>query len=309
MKFTARKIVLFCISMVSALMLLIGLAFTVITYDVGLGGATGSSVNNALGANGFDMVSFEFPTIILTALSTFYKVNVIDAFASGFGALSLVMLLMSFVCIAVCIFGFVSKNHKKYNGKFDATLIVSVAISVIYAIINIIMIAIINADFMKYLEKNNITTELENVFTSSAWGLIIVQVILFVAYILCSKFIPENEVSASDEGGDKPKEEYGLESLIKDEMSVLDAIKGYHGLYVEGVISSADFIDKKGKLIQYSTTYIKERIAQRKYIVGAVVAEKIIVTLIKEYKQLMDNGVITSAEYVLKKGDLMNYII
>ncbi len=310
MKFTPRKIVLFCISTVSALMLLIGLAFTAITYDVGLGGTTGSDVKSALGANGFDLLSFEFPPLILQAMSIFYNVNIIDAFAASFGAFSLVMLLMSFVCIAVCVFGFVSKNYKKYDSKFDAIVILSTVLSGVYAIANIIMVAMINADCIKFLAKIEATIQDENVFTSSAWGLIIVQVILAIAYVLCSRFIPENEENTTAENDkEKKNKSFNLDALIKEEASVIEAIKGYYGLYVEGVISSADFIDKKGKLLQYSTTYIQARIAKNKYVVGSAVAEQIVVTLIKEYKQLMDNNIITSAEYISKKGELMNYII
>ncbi len=61
MKYSTKKIILFSIALISALMLLIGLAFTVITYEIpGLSGSASSAVDNVLGVTGFDMLKFNF---------------------------------------------------------------------------------------------------------------------------------------------------------------------------------------------------------------------------------------------------------
>ncbi len=243
------------------------------------------------------------------------ELELVDTYAGRFGAVALVMLLFSFICIASSVYSFLKMDREQFQQKILITIIISCLISVIYAIVCIVSVESLNADYYELAKRG------DNILSTSAWAVIIVQAVLLLAYILCDKYIPVKEedkktiskeatqqksvVQEEKVGGSK----VSLETLIKDEMSILEALKGYFDLYKDEIISSADFIDKKNRLLRYSEISIKLSIKRIQKTAGVVGAEKVIVSLIRNYKQLLDEEIITSAEFLNKKGSLMEYII
>lgn len=317
---SVKKIVLCSIGLFSALMMLIGLAFNVITIDFGTySGLAESAVNDTLGgsANGFQLLSFSFPDLINTVLLLLYAEGDVSGFAVLFGIISLITLLLAIAELILFVYVLFWGSLKKWNKYLQTTIIVNVIIVAVYAIIGIVMTCIWNSVLNDVLESLSYTSYAYSFGMSYMWVSIIFQALALAAYIVCSiKIELKGDEIIIESKPEKAEKTDGsqldtLRNIFKEEQEIIEVLKEYKKLCDNSIITSADFFAKKAKLLQYTETNIKTKLlrVQDQFNFGVGEAEKMTLELLKQYKELMDEDVLTSMEFLQKKDSLLVYIV
>ena len=309
---TVKKIVLCSIGAFASLMLLIGLAFPVLAYDAGLGNAVNGAIGQlGLSANGFTMLSFKFPQLLFEGITTYVKSDICELFVILLGLTSLLSLVFSLLSLGIIVYAFFRFSTSKCNKLIMPLLVTGLIVSLVHSVLAIIFSSIVQIQMEKILEEQFVVGS----FGTTAFISAIFQVVCLVAYLICENMIKEKDVERKTKLGEKEtaenKGEYLL-SVIKAELTLVKLLKEYKQLYDETILSAADYIDKKVKILKYSEQRVQRELAM---IVNKCPLEKIaeaesfVVVILKEYKTLLDAGVISDADFVQKKVALLGYII
>ncbi len=287
---SVKKIVLCSIAAISAVMLLIGLSFPVLSLSVG-----GVSVDAAgMGANGFDMLSFEFPTVMRALLMGFLKEEDFAGTEIILGVISLVTLVVAVAFLAFVIFALFRFTYK----KTQTVILVYFIFATVIVLFNMIMALIDGANLNAIFEKKGVG-ELYKCKTSAYLSLIFLAV-FFAAYLVCRRVIKEKLPKGSEDlQGEAGASERGARATIieqlQQEVAMTGIIREYKALLDEQVISAADYVYVKSKLLS--------PVSKRKG--HGEGKEQLIIKLLKEYQRLYTDEIITSAEFIEKKGELV----
>ncbi len=332
-KFSIRKIVLSSIGLFASLMLLIGLAFNVIAYDMGLGGSAGDAVSDALQteANGFTLLSFALPKFLRTSILTYVNKDFCSLFETLLGITSLLSLLLSIAGMALIVLGFFRFEGKKNTKTITLLLTFGVIVALVHGVLGIVFASSVQAEMEKTFEDLSETLggaqSALGDYTTSAFISVIFQAVCLVGFIVCSKKIKETQsaVATKEKSAETPvatkitqnKEENvdkegALKKLIATEKEIVKILLEYKALYDMQIISTADYIDKKVKLLRYAEKRVKSgagALLGKCSFEGVVNAESEVVLVLKEYAQLLKDEVISNAEFIEKKVALLSYVI
>ncbi len=107
------------------------------------------------------------------------------------------------------------------------------------------------------------------------------------------------------------KKEDVLQGILGAERTLAQLLNEYKALYDAAILSTADYVDKKVKILHYSERRFVgvAALVDKCSFEGVVKAESTVIELLKEYKELLEKGVISDADFVSKKVALLNYII
>ncbi len=332
-KFSVRKIVLSSIGLFASIMLLIGLAFNVIAYEMpGLSGAASSAVSNALGteANGFTMLSFNFPDLLRAGILTYLEEDFCEIFEILLGVTSLLTLIVSIGAMILIVLAFLRFESKKNEKTLKLTLVVGLLLSAVHGILAIVFTSIVQSSLNEQAAQLNsalgqISGSLGSAqntlgkFSTVAYISIIFQAVCLVTYVICSKKIKKEvaPVAAVKTTADTPKEdvkskEASLENLIASELEIANLLTEYKDLYEAQIISTADYMDKKVKLLRFSEKRIKGGIAamiNKCSFEGVINMERQVIKVLKEYDKLAKTGIISDSDFVEKKSALLASVI
>ena len=330
---SVRKIVLASIWLLASILLLAGLAFIVVGYDMGLGSAAEGAVNSALGtkASGFALLAFKFPSVLYSLMVGYYaKTNVLSLFSGISGALSVITLVVAvggIVLSIVSFFCFKKGTGEKLTMLF---LIVGLIFAVAYAVVGVVVTSLVQNAMKKTLESVDGTTQTTTAgFTTSMFVSAILQVLVFVAYIICSKKIREKAIvggsvtvgNSAPAGTVSEKRETEAKNVnrdadvigvIEEGTRIIGLLTEYKKLYDNNVLSSVEYIDKKVRLLRYSDKRMNAELASmlKQCSFGGIVnAEASMISMLKEYKKLFDAGVISESDFVERKAALLGCII
>ena len=325
---TARKIVLFSIGLLSAIMLLVGLSFSVIYCNMSkeIMAEIGSSYK--LYESGFDMLSFEFSAVIRTFfISITQDKPWIELYELFFGIASLLTLVFSIVSLGLIILAFFSFNQKKGEKTLKALLTFSIIISAIYTIFPIIFSISMNIDMKKMLEAAGEYYENINFKIKTAAFLpLIIQILLTIAYAVCSKKIISEKVIVKEVSEEKSsvvkekqiaikeisqKTQFDVEEVLSFEHSVIELLKEYKKLHDENIVTDAEYMEKRVKIMNSANEKEKRlsSILSKVSFEDVVKAEKTVVNVLREYKKLAENQIISDADYISKKVVLLSCVI
>ncbi len=333
-KFSVRKIVLSSIGLFASIMLLIGLAFNVIAYEMpGLSGAASSAVSSALGteANGFTMLSFEFPDFLHASILTYLEEDLCKIFEILLGVTSLLTLIVSIGAIVLIVLAFLRFESKKNEKTLKLTLVVGLLLSAAHGILAIVFTSIVQSALNEQVERLNSalgqisgslgsTQNTLGKFSTVAFISFIFQAVCLAAYVICSKKIKEKGIvpaATVKNNSDAPKEdvkskEASLENLIASELEIAKLLTEYKDLYEAQIISTADYMDKKVKLLRFSEKRIKGGIAamiNKCSFEGVINMERQVIKVLKEYDKLAKTGIISDSDFVEKKSALLTSVI
>lgn len=327
-----RKLVLNSIGAFTGLMLFIGLCFTVVGYDLGVSGASAAGMS----ANGYDMLGFDFPVVVKSLMMSWhYDEAIYSTFGAIFGVLSLLTLLAAICGLAINVVSIFFFDEAKSARFGKISVILGVALTAVYAIAAIVFTAVISSGSENMLGG----------LTTSAYISTIFQIAICVAYVVCAKKIQgtgeededfeeyeeeieealgaqkqeqkENEVTLEEDKSTKSKKtkEYyaeKLKSVISGEKYVIQLLVEYKKSYDDSVLSSLDYADKKVALFRYAGQRIKTEVAplvSKCDFADVIKTEFEVIGVLKEYKKLLDDGVISNADFSDKKGELLGCIV
>ncbi len=330
-KFSVRKIVLSSIGLFASLMLLIGLAFNVIAYDMGLGGSAGDALSDTLQteANGFTLLSFALPKYLRAGVLTYVNKDFCSLFETLLGITSLLSLLLAIAGIALAVLGFFRFTQKKNEKISRLLLIVFVIVSLAHGVLGIVFASVVQSEMEAVFEELGEIESVVGEFITSAYLSVIFQTVCLIGYIICAKKIKEKQETVVVLG-EKPAEkavdgtpklsskakdadkEAALKKLIATEMEIAKLLVEYKALYDAQIISTADYVDKKVKLLRYSEKRVKggaSPLLSKCSFEGLVNAERQVVEILKRYFELLKDEVISNADFVEKKVSLLSYVI
>lgn len=329
-KFGARKIVLYSVALFSAIMLLIGLAFTVLTYDLGMGSAVGSVLKKAgYSVSGFEMMmSFEFPLVLRSEVSIYVFDPIYELFEILIGVMALLTLIYSLLEMCLIILSFFKNQKEKGENNLKLILIIGLVLAVAYTVIAVVFAIIVNSEYKDAMESVNTTlnssTKIEGGFYTSAYFTTIIQVICVIAFFVCCSKIKQTNTVVMTGGTVTDKTELrgnvaktenieeALDSLLFAENSVMDLLKEYKDLCEDSIITSAEYMEKKVKLIKTADKKIKQGVSSliEKASFDTVAHAEVKVTkILRQYNKMLKDGIISDSEYIEKKVSLLSYII
>lgn len=314
---TVRKIVLYSIGLLSAIMLLVGLSFSMTRL---------SYAGAKEGVDGFEMLSFTLTSgfremvVLLTQDSAF-----VELYEIMFGITSLLTLVLSILSMGLIVLAFFKFDQKKCEKTLITLLVLSIIVAIIHAVFPIIFNIQMNSDMKEMLEvleyEYGYAVFQGLKFSTSAFVPLIFQVVLLVGYIVCSKLIKETKIIPKKQSEDKvllvrekesvckPQEEF--EEVLSFEHSVIELLKEYKKLHDENIITAAEYMEKRVKIMNSANEKEKRlsSILSKASFEDMVKAEKTVVNVLREYKKLAENQIISDADYISKKVVLLSCVI
>ena len=302
---TLRKIVLYSIALLSAIMLLVGLSF-----DVGYLSYMGEKE----GFSGFESLAFELPTLLrsLIILAT-EDVAFLELYEVFFGITSLLTLIASVLFMGLIILAFFKFDKKKGERALKIFLAISVIIAVVHSIFPIIFSADLNNCIEDLAGRYDDSLRDMKVGTVTFVSLII-QVVILIGYIVCSKVIKEKEkqvvetsVAIKEEG----KTKVSFEADLSFEYSTIELLKEYKSLHSENIITDAEYMDKRVKLTNSANEKIKQisSALNKADFENLLKIEKTAIQILREYKKLLESQIISDSDYIAKKVTLLSCVI
>ncbi len=289
--FSIKKVVLCSILLVSGLLLFVGLSFPLASISILNNLSLGSNYQqlmNSLSIDGYDMIGFKIPTTFPLFLAKVLDIsnNTMEYYTSSydivFGVGSLFMLLTAIVFVILAIFAFFFFSTDKCH-KIAVSFFVTAGIAAVYNLVaSIFFVVEINS-----LIENALAEPILSIKTS-AYGTLIFLVICLIAYVVCFFMLKGTKSNKAGYSSTADK--------ICQELILMDVIREYEGLYQKEVISSADYAFIKNKLL-FDDGKKGDDFAE---------GEKLRLKLIKENQKLFDDGIITHAECISRKGNLLN---
>lgn len=315
---SAKKIVLSSIALFSCIMLFVGLSFRLVFFKIALlSGSASSAVSETIGleANGFTMLSFKMPALLKEGMLECLKTGAFDFFEILLAISSWLVLAYSIIFVIFTLLGFFLYETKKNEKMLKWLIVGSLLIAVVYSVSGIVCASVTQSCMKKVLTEEDIVGD----FATAAYASLIIQTVCLIAFLVCLKAVkePQTAVLASEDTAESKKEGGGdkaaaLKELVSIETEIVNLISEYKGLYDEQIISTADYMDKKVKLIKYSEKHIKStvvKLIEKSGGKGVVAAEGEVVCALKAYAKLLKDGVISDSDFVEKKVSLLNYVI
>ena len=303
---TIKKVVLFSIGLIALIMLVVGLSFEVITLDLGVG-ELGGAVTQLVGmkATGFDMLSFNFST---TLIEFFKQLNLVgyQLVAIFIGILSIITILIAVLSFLYYIYAFIKKDLQSCQNKITLCLVLGLVACVLYTALSIVFVLIVNGAVNMYNEQLGSYYELKISFKTSAYISLIIQVVLFAAFIVCKVAIKEKSSVVLK------NEENGIDSILNAEFTIIELLREYKALYDDNVIGAADYMAKKVKIMKAPERKVKQNLqdlTSKVSLEKLVNAEMTITKILREYKTLLEKNIISDADFVEKKVSLLSYVI
>ncbi len=293
-KMTIRKLVVSIIGLVSMSLVFLCMLCNVITITNTDGGKLNLSVN------AIELLSYGFPKEMGNYLLKMCEPDFIKLWEVLFGVVSTLTLLIG-IAGAICIG--ISFGRKKNNNyaKFTIAFVSSaLALSVIYLVVAITFAVFISYGATTILRVNNVlvTTYLP---TAVAF-----QILAFIAVLICNKKVSDKELAKREKSSVVVKTEDAFEKLIGEEETLIGILKEYFALKDE-FITQEDYDYKKYKILSFMGVKLKtkqfEKLSKQNYKV--VKLEPKVIVLIKEYKELLDNGAITEEDFENKRKELI----
>ena len=305
-KLTLKKIVLSSIVLLSALILLLSLCFRVTGISARGTGVDLDALFGQFGiqlkVTGFNFLAFAFPEVLkeLLIIPGLMKESFVDTFGVLFGIMSLLTLIMTLTIIGTIILALLKSDEKVFKRQVIISLIGAFSIITCHMVLAIIFNSCVNGYMEKMPEFTGVSLK-TNVYVP-----LILQAVLFASAILCMKFIPEKQLAKSGVG----KEKYGLKETVEAERKLAQCFVEYKQLLDAQIISTSDFTDKKCKLLKVSKQKLDEQFGKSACLPYAQIVdiELEVVQILKDYKKLLDDGIISEMDYVEKKGSLLNLL-
>jgi len=320
---TVRKIVLYSVALLSAIMLIVGLSFSVASVSYG---------GEKRGINGFDSLSFAFPA----TFNEFYSglsngSDFFEFYEIIFGVSSLLTLVFAVLFIGLIVLAFFKFDKKKGEKTLKILLAVAIVVTIIHAVFPIIFninLNICKREHIEYLLENSYDYDysysiemLEELkLKNSAFVSLILQVVILVGYIVCSKMIKESEVVSEKQttgkcvveklkmANDKTQIE---EVSLSFENSAIELFKEYKKLHSENIITDAEYMDKRVKMMTSTNEKLNiiSKLIKNASFEEMIYVEKMAVQLLREYKNLLDNQFISDSDFIAKKVALLGCVI
>ena len=305
---TARKITLFSIALFASIMLLVGLAFNIINFDLGTSGSASTALKEAgYSATGFSMLSFEFPAALRTAIVSIMRKDFCNAFEILSSISSILILVVSILSIVGVVLSFFFMERAKSEKLLKAIIIVSFIMAIVHFVISIVFSSIVQGEYVDQ------TKNVLGSFNTTTYIALIFQGVSFIAYFVCKANLKEKtSVNNVLNKTREDKKNVSIEEVVEAESVSVMLLKEYKALYDESLISSADYIEKKAAIIKFSDSKIKSvltALVKNSTIKDIMNAEISLTKLLKEYKQLLEKDVISTVEYNEKKAFLLTCII
>ncbi|MBE7081362.1 MAG: hypothetical protein E7372_02240 [Clostridiales bacterium] len=306
---TARKIVLYSVALLSAIMLIVGLSFSVTFLSLS---------GEKEGVSGFELLAFKFPEEFrLFIISVCNDKAFIEFYEVFFGITSLLTLVLSIVSIGLMILAFFKFDKKKEEITSIILLAVSLLVSIGYAVLPVFFNREISLSIKRLAEQMS-GTGYDEIFKhmttgTSAFISAIIQAVIFVGYIVC--LIVFKEKKASKKGTiEKAKQKHRdleVDKVFSFEYSIIELLKEYKNLHNEGVITQEEYFNKKEEVLNSSNEKIKEISSLIKNIPfeEVIKTRKIAVEVLREYKKLLESQTILENEYDAKKEALLYCVI
>lgn len=316
---SVKKIVLSSIGLFSGIMLFVSLSFRLIFFKMaGLSDSASSAVSGTLGweANGFTMLSFKLPEVLRASMLTYLEEDFCKIIEVLFAISSWLILAYSIASVIFTVLCFFRSTPKKNEKVLTWLLVGSLIFAVVHSVLGIVFTAITQANMKEMLDG---AYSIGN-FATAAYASIIIQAICFIGYLVCLKVLKEPQVvvvGTEEKTAETKKESSGdkavaLKELISLETEIVNILSEYKGLYDAQIISTADYMDKKVKLLRYTETRVKTaatKLVEKSSCKGVVDAESEVVCILKEYAKLLKDNVISDSDFIEKKISLLNYVI
>ncbi len=293
---TIKKVILYEIAILSVILVIAGLGINTLAINPAEAEGLNVVLTDFYLVNGFDLLSFSFPSTMKTFYANVYTQATIDSMGAGLGTLSLLVLLAGIAALAVTII-FIIKNES-LERYILYVVIGCTALSLIYTITYAIYVGIINHDLIDYyLANGKVVTKYT--FVTYSWVIFLLQSVFLATYILCQRFLTDNAFSA---------EKSAISTLITYEQKIISVLKRYNGLLLDNVIDESEFALKKQALLTGINKQAKRKL-KNVHISTAAQTEQDIIDLINDYKKLLDDNIITEDEFNDKKTTLLSYSI
>ncbi|MBQ3116537.1 MAG: hypothetical protein IJC07_05865 [Clostridia bacterium] len=306
--FSVKKLILSLITFACSLMILLALCYRVSGIVV-----KGMDMEELIGpfaketrASGFNMLAFGFAEaykefLIMPGLMT---ESFVSTFGVLFGVLSVCTLLISVLYMTLSVVFFFIGDERKVRIVLINTLIEGAVALVCYLVLAIIFNASVN-NYLEVLIAEEFAPEFAELIKlkTNLYVPLILHVIFAVGGIICIKVIP----SAKKDGGVKSKR-LSADAVVKAEKALVQCFVEYKALLDSDVISATDFMEKKAKLLKFSNEKLRQLSGGGDYLT-LVTAETEIVELLKLYKKLRDEQVLSDMDYIEKKVALLDCVI
>jgi hypothetical protein len=260
-------------------------------------------------------------------------------FETLLGITSLLSLLASLGFIALTAFAFFRFDKKKQEKTLFLAMLINLIIAVVHTLVAVIFCLNAQSNMEAFYEE--LSSNLGDIggstggiigsalgavrgkFKTQAFITAIFQAVCFVAYIVCVKKLPktateavdatvQNQPKATQSKEEKENKGEALRKMIGAEKEIVKLLSEYKALYDEQIISTADYVDKKAKLLRYSEAKIKNKISvlvAKSSFEDVAKAEIEVIEIIKEYNALLKANVISDADFVEKKSLLLGCVI
>ena len=220
--------------------------------------------------------------------------------------------------VLLIVLAFFQFEKKKGERLLTIVFICSLVITIAHAIFPIIFNAQMNSDLETMIKK--ITEEYwgyeyeiellkKMKIGTTAFFPLIFQVVFLIAYIICSKAVKGEKVVSVKVNACKPQEQF--EDILSFEYSVIELLKEYKKLHEENIITDAEYMEKRVKIMNSANEKVKRLsgVMSKASFDDVVKAEKTVVQVLREYKKLAESQIISDADYIAKKVALLSCVI
>ncbi len=274
-----KKIILTSIGLISSILMIIGLAIKVICFKALQGGVSGGA--GILYETGFSLIDFN---------SLLLKSADYNEFAFIMGILVIGILAVSVSFLVYNIFSLFKNGRDKCYKKIKLTLTLNTILSAIYFIVGLLMVVLINS-YIKSGLGNDVSVD-ALLFKTSSFVPLIFQVVMIIAYVICTKTIKERVGETSHVKATATFEKAKQETFLEREKRKIDLVIKYRNLYSENIISILEFERKKQILL------FQEGAVDLEY-------EEQAIQIVKEYDKIYKEGIIKADELEKKKLSIL----
>lgn len=321
-KITFKRALLFSLALMSSIMLLVGLCFTVFKLSVFDNGLFDEAVLKALDlfkTTGIDFLSFKFSKTILTAA---FEINMnpdfVKMFGYVFGSMSLITLLVAVGAIITIVVGFFKIGDSKAYKIIMTFAIIGLIVTLVYSITAIVFNNIVQTNFEKFLINEEFVVEdaveIKDIakFTCNIYVSAIFQAIFLIAIIVCSLTIKESSKKNATRVYEEKRNTDSIEEIRESIEAFSDLLKNYKQLSESGVINMAEYIEKNAKIVNFYVEKVSlslSLISKRACVKDIMLAENVTLEIIKKAKDLLDNNYITTENYLTARAKIMSAVI
>ncbi len=292
--FSAKKIVVLCISILGSIVLVLSLFSKILTYNF-LSGISSVEFVNFTYENGFSLLDFQssvlnnylFDTVNIKYFDvTLVTILIILVLAIG---------VLGFILNTLALFFFSNKSAYKCAKTFN---ILGLVFTFVFGLISIIMVRNINFTIQRDLTSvGSIQDFTMYQFKTFAYLPFIFQAIVLIASLICEGLVTENSNTKIKEKNTKNKVVNtsivsNIEKQNKLGIKAIDVLKRYNELRSQDIINEKEFEIKKQRII-FDESNID------------LYEETIILDEIVKYYDVYKDGVISIDDFDKKKKDIL----